>query len=262
MSTLFPGPASLLSPTTEMDLPAALMRNEDDITDPRALRTHIEYQKYMTHWKAFETAINGARSRPMVPLSVFKEIAKGNFVELGALLGTETNENQTDNSVPTTKVVFITRTEQFAEAFELYRQCIHYLYPNRDQELIEYYSLLLTYVGSKNIPFGGVMGFDRAVRKSVACNRSLTLYASFKVHEAKYLQPAPVHAPRATALSNNAKTSKNKQSDICRNWNRGACASEPCEAKRKHVCLNCRGPHKRSDCTTNAPETTTATEDT
>jgi hypothetical protein len=79
------------------DLTPALLRTQAEIIDPRALRTQSEFTKYMTHWKAFKASITLAGDRPSVPLSVFKDIARGNFVELGALLGTNiiTKQNQT-----------------------------------------------------------------------------------------------------------------------------------------------------------------------
>lgn len=75
-----------------------MMRTDVIITDPRAVQTHTDYLKYMTHWKMFEQKLAMVADRPAVPLPVLKEIAKGNFVELASLLGVENDDQNRTNT--------------------------------------------------------------------------------------------------------------------------------------------------------------------
>ena len=136
-------------------------------------------------------------------------------------------------------------------AWGLYTKAASFAFPHRRAEL-EMYGVQTLSLFSATLPchHTSVIALDKAIRVRVGERRDLLLtdHAQFDDLRLYWLNPIGAGTLPSDAKGKAKVRSDSKSEDPCDRWNRGVCRSKASDCKYKHVCQECRGPHRTDEC--------------
>jgi hypothetical protein len=143
-------------------------------------------------------------------------------------------------------------------AWFAFKKAVLRIYPHRQREFDEYYgfvnNLFMSKITDHPSRFGAWLALEAGCRQLVASSSGMGLHQpdNFRplvesMHSACAAIDAQELAPRYGSSKIPPSKASTSNSDICRKFNFQHCTG----CRNKHVCIVCRGPHKKADCDAN-----------
>jgi hypothetical protein len=136
-------------------------------------------------------------------------------------------------------------------AWGLYTQAMTFAFPHRRSELDAYGTQILSlFAATAPSNHAHILSLDKAIRVRVGERRNLLLSDNSKFDDLRlyWLNPIGAGSLEADSKGRVKGKSDSRSEDACDRWNRGVCRSKASECKYRHICQECRGPHKVDEC--------------
>jgi hypothetical protein len=110
--------------------------------------------------------------------------------------------------------------------------------------------ILSLFAATLPVSHSHILSLDKAIRVRVGERRDLLLSDSSKFDDLRlyWLNPIGAGTLETDPKGKSKGKSDFRSEDACDRWNRGVCRSKSSECKYRHVCQECRGPHRVDEC--------------
>jgi hypothetical protein len=231
-------------------------------------RTQRRIASFSQDWKKTEAFVLTAAGRPELPFSEWKNLIRGKFVNLDAVITAQNAHQVTDREgkevAEGVELIFhegqpvitkeVRNLSDWILAFEPMRDAITFLFPWRAEELQFWYKhIIRTFRSIVPSAHYYVVLYERSVRNRLAASNNFRLsdMHEFEDLHTQYIGPAAALAKREDLEVRTVGPKRNRPrtagvSEACCNWNWTECTVEGC--RYTHKCARCgRRGHKGKD---------------
>jgi hypothetical protein len=264
--------ASSASITPLTSLPPSTVPTDDPIAPYIASRQ-------ITPPKSHRPPFDAGPGRPPIPAKLVDQIKAGEYVEFADLLPDSLRDNEVPQELMLAdqKVLIPKRTRKkeikdfpsWLECWTAFVRVLLTFYPGRALEMIQYLDIILR--SHRSFPDTEIwLVYDKNFRRKAACSLvkvdwSRTDMEVFHQAYASGLAPSysaqrsgTMHSVASDALMRGQEAQGSPSGlEVCRTWNNGFCSSRFALCRRKHVCQDCGGLHRRGNCFRAAPDSRT-----
>jgi hypothetical protein len=212
--------------------------------------------------KFAKTSILTSASAPQFPNSEWSNVIIGAMVDLDHVISGSFAVSSDNRDVEVVggiqfkfgavKAIKQVRTSgDWFIAWGLYTQAAAFVFPHRKSELESYGAQVLSFFAAtapNNHSY--IISLDKAIRVRVGEHRDLLLTDNAKFEDLRLYWLNPIGAGTLQTESKGKLKAKSdfRCEDPCDRWNRGVCRSKASECKYRHICQECRGPHRIDEC--------------
>jgi hypothetical protein len=217
---------------------------------------------YARDVKRTKSSLLTSANAPQFPNSEWSNIIIGAMVDLDHIISGSfavSSDNQDTEVVGTIQFKFgaakavkqVKTSGDWFIAWGCYTQVASFTFPHQKSELQTYGSQILSlFTATSPDNHASVIALDKAIRVRVGERRDLLLtdHAQFNDLRLYWLNPIGAGKRKNDPKGKTKPKSDFKCEDPCDRWNRGVCRSKASECKYKHICQECRGPHRINEC--------------
>ena len=226
------------------------------------LKKTLDLKVYAKDLKFTKSSILTSANVPQFPNSEWSNIIAGAMVDLDHVISGSfavSGDNRDTEVIggiqfkfgATRAVKQVKTSGDWFIAWGLYTKAASFAFPHQRAEL-EMYGVQTLSLFSATLPchHTSVIALDKAIRVRVGERRDLLLtdHAQFDDLRLYWLNPIGAGTLPSDAKGKAKVRSDSKSEDPCDRWNRGVCRSKASDCKYKHVCQECRGPHRTDEC--------------
>jgi hypothetical protein len=217
---------------------------------------------YARDTKLTKSSILTSASAPQFPNSEWSNVIIGAMVDLDHVISGSfavSSDNRDTEVVGTIQFKFgaakavkqVKSSGEWFIAWGIYTQAVSFAFPHRKSELDAYGAQILSlFAATSPANHTSVLALDKAIRVRVGERRDLLLtdYAQYEDLRLYWLNPIGAGTHEGDTKGKAKAKSDFRCDDPCDRWNRGVCRSKASECKYRHVCQECRGPHRVDEC--------------